>query len=109
MVANLLYIVQCIGSEHIDIVRIWTVSRVGKPEILPNHNSVTVASLVKFIVSSHSHPIADHSEMHICVVSHCDVILAGPIVQIDFRETPVAAIAYKTTAIDVDIQSFSGC
>src|SRR5574344_2935914 len=100
MVANLLYIVQCIGSEHIDIVRIGTVSRVGKPEILPNHYSVTVASLVKFIISSHSNPIAHHSEMHIGVVCHGDVVLTSPVVQVNFREYQVATIAKQRTKME---------
>ena len=97
-------IVFCIGEEHFIFIRIRTVSRVRKPEILPHHYAMAVAGLVKFCITSLSHPVAHDCEVHVRVVIDSYVIFPSTIVQIVLTESPVASTADESTAVDIKMQ-----
>src|SRR5659263_159099 len=60
--------------KHFRVVWVWAISRVCQPEVLPNHNSMTVASFEKFIVTGLSYPVSYHSKVHIGVISHSCIV-----------------------------------
>ena len=97
-------IIFCVCNKHLFIERIRSVIRVGKPEVLPYHHSVSVAGFIEFLVTCHSDPVTDHGEIHICMISYSNVIFTSTVVDIDFRESPVTSVGYEPSSIDEDIQ-----
>ena len=54
--------------EHVGVYGIGTVPGIGQPEILPDHDPVPVAGLVKFIVPDLSYPVSDHGKIHVGMI-----------------------------------------
>ena len=104
MAANPFHIIFRIGDKHFRIIRIGSVGRVSQPEVLPDHDTVAVTSLIKLLVADHADPVTHHRKVHIGMVSHGNIIFAAAIVQIRFTEAPVTASADKATAIDKEAQ-----
>ena len=104
MIADTAYIVFGIGDKHFRIIRVWSVRRISQPEVLPNHNTVSVASFVKLFVTNHSYPVAHDVEVHVSMVSDGCIVLAATVVQIRFAESPVTAPADEATSVDVHVQ-----
>ena len=63
-----------------------------------------VTGFVKFIVSGLPDPVADHGEVHICMVGHGNIILTLPVIQVRFREAPVPAPADKAPSVHENAQ-----
>ena len=89
--AYLAHIVLRIVHEEFLVVRIGIVGRIGKPEILPDHDAVAVAGLVEFFVGSLPDPVAYHGEIHLLMISYGDVVVACGVTQVEFAEAPVSA------------------
>ena len=104
MVAETLYIISRIGDKHLRIVGIWTVSRVSQPEVLPNHDTMTVARLIQLLITNLTYPVTHHREVHIRMVIHGNVILTTSIVQVRLTKAPVTTTTDETTAIDEEAQ-----
>ena len=100
VVADSLHIVLGIVQEHLRIVRIRTVPRVRKPEVLPDHYSVPVAGLIEFLIADLAHPVAYDGEIHICVVCHSGIILASAVVEVGLAEAPVSSETDEAPSID---------
>ena len=105
MLAHAQGVVACVGKEHVLILRVWSVAGVGEPEVLPHHDAIFVASLVELLVAGHAHPVANHVEVHVAVVTHGDVILAASVEQVLLAEAPVAAERNEAFAVDVHRQA----
>ena len=86
------------------IVRIGSVARIGKPEVLPYHYAVTVASIIKFLVTDLPHPVANHIKVHLPVVSYCYVILAFAIEKIMLAKAPVASKRHESLTVYPHLQ-----
>ena len=86
------------------IVRVGPVARIGKPEVLPYHYAVTVASIIKFLVTDLPHPVAYHIEVHLPVISNRDVILAFAIEKIVLAKAPVASKRHETLTVYPHLQ-----
>ena len=78
------HIVVRIFQEHLLIVGFRAVNGICKPEILPHHNTVSVAGLIEFLVSDLPHPVADNIEVLSRFQSDSHVVLPGPITQQGF-------------------------
>ena len=104
MAANPFHIIFRIGDKHFRIIRIGSVGRVSQPEVLPDHDTVAVASLIKLLVADHADPVTHHRKVHIGMVSHGDIIFTAAIVQIRFTEAPVTTTTDKATAIYKETQ-----
>ena len=104
MAADALHIIFGIGDEHVGIIRIGTVGRIGQPEVLPDHNAVLVAGVIQFFVANHTHPVAQHGEVHVGMVGHSCLVFASAVVKVRFAEAPVTATADKTASVDVEVQ-----
>ena len=91
MVAHAQGIVACIVKEHLFVKRVGAVAGVGQPEVLPNHDAILVASLIKLFVASHAHPVTYHVKVHVAVILHGNVILATTIQEVLLAEAPVSA------------------
>ena len=98
-------IILSICNKHLFIERIRSIIRIGKPEVLPYHHSVLVARLVELLIACHTHPVTDHSEVHICVVSNSYVVFTCAIVEVDLREAPVTAVGDESSAIYENIKN----
>ena len=86
------------------VVGVGTVPGIGQPEILPHHDAVAVAGFVEGVVADLPHPVADHVEVHVAVVAHGGVVLAGAVAQHGFAEAPVAAAGNEAAAVDPHAQ-----
>jgi len=104
MVTETFHIILSIGDKHLRIIRIGSVGRIRQPEILPDHDTMTVASLIQFLVADLSYPVTHHRKVHISMVSHGDVVLTTPVIQVRLTESPVTATADKTTPVDKETQ-----
>ena len=104
MAANPFYIIFRIGDKHFRIIRIRSVGRVSQPEVLPDHDTVAVASLIQLLVADHADPVTHHREVHIRMQSHSNVIFAGAIVQVRLTEAPVTATSDKAATVDEETQ-----
>ena len=104
MMADLAQIVFGVRQEHRFVVRLGPVGGIGQPEVLPHHHAVAVTGLPKCLVAGLPHPVAYQGEMHVGVVRHGDVELAGAVVEIQFREAPVAPVADEAPPVDIDVQ-----
>ncbi len=98
--ADSFHIIFCVCDEHFRIIRVRTVGRICQPEILPNHYSVFVARVIEFLIANHADPIAHHREVHVCVVSDCDVIFTCTVIQVGFAEAPVSATPDEAFPVD---------
>src|SRR5664280_2502629 len=108
MVADTQDYISCIIDEHLGIFRIGTISGVCKAKILPDHNSMTVTSFKKLIISSLSDPVSDHIEVHIGMISDSNIIFTSAVLKIRFRKTPVSTTCYKTSPVDINIEYLIG-
>ena len=97
-------IIFCVGEEHFRVIRVRSVRRICKPEILPYHYSMPVAGFVELNVSCLSDPVTHDSEIHVRVVIDSYVIFSRTIVQIVLTESPVASTADESTAVDIKMQ-----
>ena len=97
-------IIFCVGEEHFRVIRVRSVRRICKPEILPYHYSMPVAGFVELNVSCLTHPVAHDSEIHVRVVIDSYVIFSRTIVQIVLTESPVASTSDESTAIDIQMK-----
>ena len=104
MVAETLHIIGRIGDKHLGIVGIRTVSRVSQPEVLPNHDTMTVARLIQLLITNLTYPVTHHREVHIRMIIHGNVILTTSVVQVRLTKAPVTTTTDETTAIDEEAQ-----
>ena len=104
VVANPFHIVFGIVDEHLRVIRIGTVSRIGQPKVLPNHDSVPVASFIEFFVANHTYPVAHHRKVHVSMIGNRCLVFASAVVEIRFPKSPVTASSDKTTTVDIKIQ-----
>ena len=93
-----------IAHEHHLVVGIRSVGRVGKPEVLPHHDAILVASVIKLLVAGHSHPVANHIEVHVAVQAHGNVVFPLAIVEVRLRESPVSAERHDASPVDEKFQ-----
>ena len=96
----------CICQEHLIVGRVRTVCRVGKPEVLPYHDSVSVACLIELHVSCLAHPVAHDVEIHVSMVCHCDVIFPCAVGEVVLRESPVSATTDESSSIYIYMEHF---
>ena len=82
-------VVLCITEEKHVIIRIRSISRISQPEVLPDHDAMTVAGLIETLVTNLSHPVANHRTVHILMITHGDIILTRAVQQIMLIESPV--------------------
>ena len=82
MTAYAAQIVRGVIQEEGVIIGVGAVSRVGQPEVLPHHNAVAVARLIKFLVAGLAYPVAYHVTVHVAVVTHGHVVLAATVVEV---------------------------
>ena len=101
MTADELDIVFGICDEHILIVRIRTVGRIGQPEVLPYKDTVFVACVVELFVTRLAHPVAYHIEIHLLMIRDRLVVFIGTIAEEIFAEAPVAALREEAVAVDI--------
>ena len=104
MAADALHIVLGIGNKHCQVIRIGTVGRIGQPEILPDHDAISVAGIIQFFVANHAYPVAKHGEVHVCMISHGSLVFAAPVIQVRLTEAPVTTTANETATVDVEVQ-----
>ena len=104
MAADTFHIIFSIGDEHFRIIRIRPVRRVRQPKVLPDHDTVTVACFIQFLVTDHTDPVTHDRKIHIGMISDSNVVFAGTIVQVGFTESPVSSATDKTTAVDEHAQ-----
>ena len=104
MAADTFHVIFGIGNEHLGVIRIGAVGRVGQPKVLPDHDAVAVAGFVKLFVTDHADPVTHHREVHIGVIGHRDVVFATAIVQVRLTKTPVSAATDKATSVDEEAQ-----
>ena len=100
MLADQADIIPGIVKEHLIVVRIRTVGRIRKPEVLPDHDSVLVTSLVELLVARLADPVTDHIQIHVSVHADSGVIFIGSVAEIIFTEPPVPAFREEAAAID---------
>ena len=81
MVADSSDIIFEVINKHIRMDGIGAIGRIGEPEILPDHNSIGVASIIKCFVINLTHPISDHIKIHVLVIPDSCVVFAGTIAQ----------------------------
>ena len=91
--------VLCIGQEHVIVSRVRTVCRIGKPEVLPYHDSVPVACLIELDVSRLSHPVTNYVEVHVRMICHSDVIFPCAVCEVVLRESPVSTSSDEPSSI----------
>ena len=91
MASDTPHVVFGIAQEEHVVVRVRTVGRVGKPEVLPYHDTVSVARLVESLVAHLSYPVANHVEVHVAMIPHGDVVLTGAVEQVMLVESPVSS------------------
>ena len=99
MVANPFHEVIGILHEHCIVVRVGTVQRIRKPEILPDHNSVTVACVIECIVSGLTYPVSDHRKVHFFVITDGNVIFPRAVTEHRFGKAPVASPPDKPSSV----------
>ena len=104
MAPDSLDIVLCIVHEHRLVIRVRAVPRIGKPEVLPDHQAVTVAGFVKLLVADLAHPVAYHIAMHVLMVCYRNVVFALPVSQIALGEAPVASKRVNPDTIDHNLR-----
>ena len=107
MTTHTAQVVAGIVEEHHIVVGVRTIGGIGEPKVLPDHDAMTIASLVERFVAYLSHPVAYHREVHVAMIPHGNVIFARTIEQIVFVEAPVASQRNETTTIDKDLQAIS--
>ena len=94
--------------EEFVVVRVGAVGRISQPEVLENHHTIAVASLVELAVANLSHPVADAVQMHVAMIAHGCVIFAATIAEVVLRESPVAAHWHEAHTIDKNLQMSGG-
>ena len=104
MPADQAHIIPGIVKEHHVIVGIRAVRRIGKPEILPDYNSVLVARIVELLVAGLPDPVADHVQIHFLVKTDRSVIFIGAVAEIVFAESPVATFREEAAAVDEQLE-----
>ena len=104
MAADALHIIFGIRDKHVGIVGVGTVSGIGQPEVLPDHDAVLVAGVIQFFVTDHAHPVAQHGEVHVGMIGHGCLIFASAVVEVRFAEAPVSTAADKAPSVDVEVQ-----
>ena len=82
MIPDTLQIITSIGIEHLCIVRIGTIHRIGKAKILPDHNPMSVARFVELLVTNLSYPVSYHGKVHIRMISHRNIIFPFPVIEV---------------------------
>ena len=105
MLTDAKHVVAGIFQEHRVVVGIRSIDGVGEPEILPNHDAVAVASLVKFAVARLSDPISDAIQVHFAMVAHRRVVFATAIAKVVLRKAPVAAEWHESLSVHEDLQA----
>ena len=100
MTADLPHIIVRIVHEEFFVIRIRAVGRIGQPEILPDHDAVTVAGLIEFLIAGLPDPVAYHVEIEEFMIPHDYIIIARSKAQIQFAEAPVAAESGHSPAVD---------
>ena len=105
MAADAAYVILGIGDEQVRIIRIGPVSRIGQPEVLPDHDTVTVASLIEFFIADHAHPVAQDVHVHIGMISDSCIVFTSAVVQVRLTESPVAAASDEAPSVDIHIQN----
>ena len=95
------YIILCIVKEHCIVKRIRTVSRVRKPEVLPYHDTMAVASLIELHVACLTHPVSHDVEVLVGVVLCSNIIFASSVVEVALAESPVTATTDEPSAVNI--------
>ena len=88
--------------EHIFIVRVRAVQRIGKPEILPDHYPVPVAGFIEFIIHGLPYPVAYHCEVLLLVQTDSGVVFFFTVAQVEFAESPVASAPTEPASVYPD-------
>ena len=91
-------------NKHLRVIRIRSISRVCQPEVLPDHNAMTIACFEKFVITCLSDPVPYHVKIHIGMIRHRDIIFSSAILKIRLRKSPISATTNKTPAVNIDIQ-----
>ena len=97
-------IIFSICKEHPVVIRIRTICRICKPEVLPYHDTVTVASLVKLNIASLAHPVTHDCEIHVSMVVYGNIIFTTAIVQVVLAESPVASASDESSTVDIKVE-----
>src|ERR1700679_1539069 len=100
VVANAQQKISHVTHEEGVVIGDGTVPGISEPEVLPDHNAMPIAGLVKSLVADLSNPVADHGEVHLAVIAHACVVLTSAIAQHRFREAPVAPATDEAASID---------
>ena len=103
MAADLLDLLNRIGPIHIHI-RGQAAAGI-EPELVPNHQAIAVAGIIKSLVGGHAHPIADHVEVHLLVETELRVIVLPVAAQHEFGHAPAAPLGKDTNAVDMEVQN----
>ncbi len=95
------YLVRRVLQEHFGIIGIRPVHRVGQPEIIPYHNSVLVAGLIKRRMVCHPHPVADHIQICFPVQADLIVVILRAVKLQAVIHTPVSALCHYPASIAI--------
>ena len=87
-------------QEEIIVIRFGAVPWIGQPEILPHHNSMTVAGFIERFIADLPDPVTNHGEVHFAVVAYGDVVFARAVAKHRFAESPVAAARDESASVD---------
>ena len=82
MVPYPFYKITGIIQEHPRIIRVRTVNRIGKPEILPDHNPILVAGIEEFVIAGLAHPVPDHRKVHILMIPDSGIVFSFPVIEV---------------------------
>ena len=91
-------------QEEVVVIRFGAVPGIGKPEVLPHYNAMTVAGFIKGFIADLADPVADHGEIHLAVVADRGVVFARTVAKHGFAESPVAATRDESASVDPDAQ-----
>ena len=100
MLADKADIIPGIVKEHLIVIRIRAIGRIGKPEVLPYHDSVLVTGIIELLVTSLADPVTDHIQIHVPMHTCSGVIFISTVAEVIFTKTPVAALREEAAAVD---------
>src|SRR5215831_7087697 len=104
MIANAQQVILRIYEEEIIIVRIGPVPGIREPEILPDHYSEAIGSVVECLVAHLADPVANHVEVLVLMEAQRSVVLARAIPQHRLGKSPVSPPRDEAASVDPYLQ-----
>ena len=105
MVAYALDFFEHVVVESVQVIR---QSRVGiDPEIVPDHDAVFVAVLVKLVIGNRTEPITNHIEIHVFMKPYPSLVFLPAAAQHIFRHAPIGSFDEYGDSVDVDVEDIA--